>query len=81
MYNDAIDVQQMAENIVGRTTFDGYKLTILEISDNVAMGQLFVEKSEPNTSNHSTIGYQSSYGRSQVVFIVSQFFVVLSTTV
>jgi hypothetical protein len=30
--NDAIDVQQMAENIVGRTTFDGYKLMILEIS-------------------------------------------------
>jgi hypothetical protein len=30
--NDAIDVQQMADNIVGRTTFDGYKLAILEIS-------------------------------------------------
>jgi hypothetical protein len=30
--NDAMDVQQMAENIVGRTTFDGYKLAILEIS-------------------------------------------------
>jgi hypothetical protein len=31
--DDGIDVQQMAENIVGKTPFDGYyKLVILEIS-------------------------------------------------
>jgi hypothetical protein len=29
---EGIDLQQMAENIVGRKTFDGYKLAILEIS-------------------------------------------------
>jgi hypothetical protein len=30
--DDAIEIQEMAENIVGGTTFNGYKLSILEIS-------------------------------------------------
>jgi hypothetical protein len=38
--DDQINVQQMAENIMGSTTFDGYKLSILDISAWVCENQV-----------------------------------------